>query len=69
MTTYVVDVPDVVARALDRVARRFGVSSEALIAEAIRALPEFQEEMSHQMAIVESVTHSASMTGDGNVRT
>ena len=69
MTTYVVDVPDVVARALERVARRFGVSPEALIAEAIRALPEFQEQMSHQMAIVESVTRSVSMTGDGNVRT
>lgn len=57
MTTYVVDVPDVVAKALERVARRFGVSPEALIAEAIRALPEFQEEMSHQMSLVELVTH------------
>lgn len=69
MTTYMVDVPDVVARAVERVARRFGVDPEALIAEAIRALPEFQEEMCHQMALVESVTNSAFMTGDDNVGT
>lgn len=56
MTTYVIELPDVVALALQETANCFGVEPEALIAEAIRALPEFQIAIARQISLVKSFT-------------
>lgn len=67
MTRYVIELPDLVAVALEQAAQAFGVDPEALIAESIRALPGFQDAMRCQALLIQSLVGSSNAPGDMHV--